>query len=162
MRHNWFASEEDFSKWLQARLKEQRFHVQSFDEVGDGVPDLNAGGGGIEAWMELKLSRRITSVHELIQLDHPLLISQYWWLKERQRLGNAKCAVVVAWRTNAGQYVSFIPIEHWKERIGQTLMTWGLCAYTTTIGRLGDGADRVSDLLSARRWRRPAQRGVRT
>ena len=144
---DWFKSEADLSKWLVGVLKEQGFHAQSFEEVGNGVPDLNAGGHGEEVWVELKLSKRMQYIHSYLRLDHPLQANQYGWLSERSKAGRAKCLVVVAWRTTAGQYISFVPIAQWKGRLNQTMAAWVFRASTVPVAHLGDGHCRALDLI---------------
>lgn len=148
--------ETKFRNWLESVLRGQNWHVQIFeDRQRKGIPDISAAGRGVEAWLELKVAKRLHSVHDYLHLDHPVTAQQHRWLLDRKNAApGVECGIVVAWRTGDGegshdargggnevaQYVSYVPIGEWRGKINRyILMKWALSPFTSTMDWLGSG-----------------------
>lgn len=137
--------ETKFRNSLESVLRGQGWHVQIFeDRQRKGIPDISAANG-LEAWLELKVAKKIHSVHDYLHLDHELTAQQHRWLLDRQTKSPASaCGVVVAWRTGPAEgpqeYVTFVPIREWRGMVSrQILMKWGLNRHTAKLTWLYSG-----------------------
>lgn len=150
-----FANELEFQRWLLERFNVQRWHPTLIPDSPQhpGLPDLNACHLiGLEVWAEVKYARKPQDIHgKTMRLDHPLTPQQRSWLMTHDKWSGpmTKCVVMVGWCTNAGEYLTAVPIDEWDEWIQNPVMAWGLCKYTIGIHHVDSGRADMVQLLTA-------------
>lgn len=169
-KSDWFNSpgsgETKFRGWLEQIMKGQGWHMQIFeDRQRKGIPDVSGAINGHEAWLELKVAKRLHSVHDYLHLDHEVTAQQHRWLLDRQNAApQSLCGILVAWRTGCdgshgsrgggvevAQYVSYVPIKEWRGRLTRyILMKWGLHPQTAAVNWLNAGEAPLLSVLLGR------------
>ena len=155
-KQDWFNSpgngEMIFRNWFVSMLRGQHWHVQEFEDKRHiGIPDLSAANG-VEAWLELKVTKHIHSVHDHLHLNYGVTAQQHRWLLDRSAKSTALCGIVVAWRTGPAispiGYCTFVPIRNWRVALNKhTLMTWGLSSFTAKVDWLLSGEAPIMRML---------------
>jgi hypothetical protein len=171
MTDKYFTSESDFQKWVMESMATQDWDVQEHrgDDRYPGVPDLSGATCDPEitdVWAELKMPRKLFTVHDLLTLEHPLTAQQRFWLNRRQARSGTFCGVLLPFRVGIKDefltYVSWVPVGYWLHWNAQPLMTWVLRSHTARISWLDSGAVRWSDLIRGRLTPGHGDRGQRS
>lgn len=141
--------ETKFRNWLESVMRGQHWHTQIFeDRQRKGIPDMSGALQKTEVWLELKVAKKVHSVHDYLHLDHEVTAQQHRWLLDRHKAGSSLCGIVVAWRTTVEPYVSFVPITEWRGRLNRSiLMGWTLMKTTAKLNWLASGEARVIQMV---------------
>ena len=154
--HKFFASEGELQRWVVKKMVEQGWHAQPLteDPKYPGIPDITASHQSRvgDFWLELKCDRQEQYVWSNLKLKRRLTRQQHGWLTQRATHSSTpgpRCGVLVAWRFDLTEYVTWVPVNEWDYLRFENMAVWALLPQTASTGDLESGKVSFITLLSS-------------